>query len=313
MAGRVNTIQTSLDLWPIGNCQVTGLMDERAGLVWGCVPRVDGDPVFCALLNGDRQDVGVWRFELEGQVSATQHYVRNTPILVTRLEASDGSAVEIRDFCPRFERSGRMYRPVAYVRTVRPVAGSPRLRVILRPMRGYGSEVAATTHGTNHVRYLVGDQAMRLSTDAPIGYVLEGRTYRVESDQHFFLGPDEPFSGNVRTEVRRMEDQTRRYWQLWVRGLATPLEWQDEVIRCAGWARSAWAMPPTARSNTIATARSCCRPCRPSSTAGCCAWPTSATSPAWRKWARWPGPCTTSPTPAFGSFARGRKCTLIPP
>ena len=233
MVGRVNTIQTSLDLWPIGNCQVTGLIDERAGLVWGCVPRVDGDPVFCALLNGDRQDVGVWRFELEGQVSATQHYVRNTPILVTRLEASDGSAVEISDFCPRFERSGRMYRPVAYVRTVRPVAGSPRLRVVLRPMRGYGSGVATTTHGTNHVRYLVGDQAMRLSTDAPIGYVLEGRTYRVESDQHFFLGPDEPFSGNVRTEVRRMEDQTRRYWQLWVRGLATPLEWQDEVIRCA--------------------------------------------------------------------------------
>ncbi len=225
--------RSSLDLWPIGNCQVSGLIDDRAGLVWGCVPRVDGDPVFCALLNGEQQDVGVWRFELEGQVRAIQHYDRNTPILVTRLEADDGSAVEISDFCPRFERSGRMYRPVAYVRTVRPVAGTPRLKTTLRPMRDFGAELATTTHGTNHVRYLVGDQAMRLSTDAPVGYVLEGRTYRVESDQHFFLGPDEPFSGNVRSEVRTMEAQTRKYWQLWVRGLATPLEWQDEVIRCA--------------------------------------------------------------------------------
>ena len=223
----------SLELWPIGNCQVSGLIDERAGLVWGCVPRVDGDPVFCSLLNGDTQDAGVWRFELEGQVSATQHYERNTPVLITRLEAEDGSAVEISDFCPRFERSGRMYRPVAYCRIVRPVAGVPRLKITLRPMRDYGASVAETTHGTNHIRYLVGSQAMRLSTDAPIGYVLEGRTYRVESDQHFFLGPDEPFSGNLRSEIRRMEANTRKYWQLWVRGLATPFEWQDEVIRCA--------------------------------------------------------------------------------
>ena len=223
----------SLELWPIGNCQVSGLVDTRGALVWGCVPRVDGDPVFCALMNGDRQDQGTWRFELEGQVAATQYYERNTPILVTQLEAEDGSAVEIRDFCPRFERSGRMYRPVAYVRIVRPVAGTPRMKVVLRPTRGYGAGLAETTNGTNHIRYLVGGQAMRLSTDAPIGYVLSGRSYRVESDQHFFLGPDEPFSGNLRAELRQMDDLTRKYWTLWVRGLHIPLEWQDEVIRCA--------------------------------------------------------------------------------
>src|SRR5690606_35238189 len=101
-----------------------------------------------ALLNGENQDSGVWRFELEGQVSATQEYIRNTAMLVTRLEAEDGSAVEIVDFCPRYERNGRMYRPVAYVRIVRPVAGVPRLKVILTPMRDYGTAVAETTSGT---------------------------------------------------------------------------------------------------------------------------------------------------------------------
>jgi len=233
MARPVSDGEPNLELWPIGNCQVSGLIDNRAALVWGCVPRVDGDPVFCSLLNGDSANVGVWRFELEGQVSATQSYDRNTPILITRLEAEDGSVVEISDFCPRFERSGRMYRPVAWARIVRPIAGAPRLKVTLKPMRDYGARVAETTNGTNHIRYLVGPQALRLSTDAPVGYVLDQRTYRVESDQHFFLGPDEPFGGNIRSEVRTMEAQTRKYWQLWVRGLATPLEWQDEVIRCA--------------------------------------------------------------------------------
>lgn len=226
-------MKADLELWPIGNCQVSGLIDREGALVWGCVPRVDGDPVFCSLLNGDNRDAGVWRFELEGQVSSSQHYIRNTPILITRLDAEDGSAVEILDFCPRYEGKGRMYRPVAMGRIVRPTAGSPRIRVILRPMRDYGAHIAETTNGTNHVRYLVGMQALRLSTDAPVGYVLEQRTFRVEEDLHFFLGPDEPFIGNLREELRRMEQATRKYWQEWSRGLATPFEWQDEVIRCA--------------------------------------------------------------------------------
>ena len=233
MASQGKSGQPSLQLWPIGNCQVSALLDEQARLVWGCIPRVDGDPVFCSLLNGDNRQQGIWSFELEGQVSATQHYKRNTPILITRLEAADGSAVEITDFCPRFERSGRTYRPVAYVRVVRPVAGAPRMRVVLRPMHGYGAAEAEITSGSNHIRYRVGEHVLRLTTDAPVGYVLDSCTYRVESDQHFFLGPDEPFSGNVRSVLREMEDVTRRYWQLWVRGLAIPLEWQDEVIRCA--------------------------------------------------------------------------------
>jgi len=227
------SMKSALELWPIGNCQVSGLIDPEGGLVWGCVPRVDGDPVFCALLNGDRQDSGVWRFELEGQISSSQSYIRNTPILLTRLEAEDGSAVEVLDFAPRYERKGRMYRPVAFCRIVRPIAGNPRIRAVLRPMKNWGEQLAETTHGTNHIRYLVGPQALRLSTDAPIGYILEQRTFRVEEDIHFFLGPDEPFVGNLREEIRRMEQSTRKYWQQWVRGLATPFEWQDEVIRCA--------------------------------------------------------------------------------
>jgi GH15 family glucan-1,4-alpha-glucosidase len=222
-----------LELWPIGNCQISALVDREGAIVWACVPRVDGDPVFCALMNGANRESGIWRFELVDQVSASQEYIRNTPILVTRLEAADGSAIEILDFCPRHERQGRMYRPVAITRIVRPVAGNPRLRVVLRPMRDYGAALAETTHGTNHIRYLVGPQALRLSTDAPVGYILEGRTFRVEQDTHFFLGPDEPFTGNLREQVRRMEQATRDYWQRWVRGLATPVQWQSEVIRCA--------------------------------------------------------------------------------
>lgn len=227
---------SGLDLWPIGNCQVSALVDDAAGFVWGCQPRVDGDPLFCALLEPKDQDTaprGLWRVSLESQSSASARYIKNTPILVTRLTDADGGAVDVYDFCPRFERTGRMYRPVAFVRVVRPVSGAPRLRVELNPAKDWGAAPAERTSGTNHIRYLLKPQPLRLTTDAPVIHLLEGRSFRIEKDLHFFLGPDEPFVGNVTQVLATMLHQTADHWRDWVRGLAIPLEWQRTVIRAA--------------------------------------------------------------------------------
>ena len=40
----------NLQLAAIGNCQIASLIDDRARMVWTCLPRLDGDPVFCSLL-----------------------------------------------------------------------------------------------------------------------------------------------------------------------------------------------------------------------------------------------------------------------
>lgn len=134
----------TLDLWPIGNCQVSALVDRAGRFVWGCVPRVDGEPTFCSLLDdrprgGEEGSSGFWDIDLEGCVETRQSYVRNTPVLITRHSDADGNAIEVVDFAPRFRRNGRMYRPVAFCRIVRPVAGSPRVRVRLRPARDWGA------------------------------------------------------------------------------------------------------------------------------------------------------------------------------
>ena len=227
---------SSLNLWPVGNCQVSALVDAAAGMVWACQPRVDGDPLFCSLLEPKGESElprGEWRIMLEGQVSAEQRYLRNTPVLATRLTDADGGIVEIFDFCPRFERSGRMYRPVAFIRIVRPIAGAPRLKVALNPAANWGGRDAARTSGTNHIRFLLKPQPLRLTTDAPIIHILEGRSFRIEEALHFFLGPDEPFVGNVAHTLATMLHQTSDHWREWVRGLAIPLEWQKVVIRAA--------------------------------------------------------------------------------
>lgn len=227
----------TLDLWPIGNCQVSALVDRHGRFVWACVPRVDGDPVFSSLLDSNPPAAegasGFWEIDLEGCTETSQHYVRNSPVLVTRHDDGNGNAVEVVDFCPRFRRNDRMYRPVGFIRIVRPVAGSPRIRVRLRPNRNWGERRAPTTRGSNHIRYILDDSVLRLTTNAPVGWVEDERLFRVERPLHFFLGPDESFSADVRFATEEMLDRTVAAWRRWVRGLATPVEWQEAVIRAA--------------------------------------------------------------------------------
>ena len=227
----------TLELWPIGNCQVSALIDRAGRMVWACVPRVDGDPVFCSLLDDNPPSAegarGFWEIDLEDGVETSQYYLRNTPILVTRHSDAAGNAVEVVDFCPRHFRHGRMYRPVAFVRIVRPVAGSPRIRVRLRPAMAWGSAEPVHTHGSNHIRYVLDDMALRLTTSAPIGWIESERLFRVERPLHFFLGPDESFVGDMGDTLDTMLEHSAHEWRKWVRALATPVEWQDAVIRAA--------------------------------------------------------------------------------
>jgi GH15 family glucan-1,4-alpha-glucosidase len=40
----------NLDLGVVGNCEVSALIDRQGRVVWMCLPRPDGDPIFSALL-----------------------------------------------------------------------------------------------------------------------------------------------------------------------------------------------------------------------------------------------------------------------
>ena len=222
-----------LDLWPIGNCQVSALIDRAGRMVWACVPRVDGDPLFSALLGGEEPAAGFWAIDLEDAVETWQHYQRNTPVVVTHHRDAHGGEIEVIDFCPYFRRMGRAYRPVAFARIVRPIAGSPRIRVRLRPTCGWGGACHVRTGGSNHIRFQTDAMTMRLTTTAPVGGLAEERAFRLERPLHFFLGPDESFVGEIAATLDAMLADTAAEWREWVRGLAIPLEWQEVVIRSA--------------------------------------------------------------------------------
>lgn len=226
-------LSPSLDLAPIGNCAISALIDLQGRYVWACAPRVDGDPVFSALMDGDRPEHGFWAVELEDMTGSDQAYIRNTPVLRTVLTARDGSEVEIIDFAPRHLKHARTYRPLAFGRIIRPLKGSPRITLRLRPSAEWGARRAGITSGSNHIRYLCSDVTLRLTTDCPVSHIISERTFRLEHALTFFLGPDEGYDQEVGPGVQATLERTIAYWKNWVRTLYIPLDYQDAVIRSA--------------------------------------------------------------------------------
>ena len=229
------TRQATLDLGVTGNCIISALIDREARVVWSCLPRLDGDPVFHSLIDEAKgaEARGFWSIELAGVERGEQEYLANTAILVTRLYSSNGSAIEVTDFCPRFERNGRMFRPQMLVRRVRAIAGTPRICVRLRPSFNYGALRPEITHGSNHIRYVSPDRVLRLTTDAPVSYVLSETPFLLENSMSLVLGADETLTEGAERLARAFQEETEAYWRQWTRRLAIPPEWQDAVIRAA--------------------------------------------------------------------------------
>jgi len=225
----------SLELGAIGNCGISALVNKVGRIVWCCMPRFDSDPVFHALLNSADgvPDAGSFAIEIENFAHSDQAYDPCTAILRTRLFSTDGTAIEITDFAPRFFNRDRIFRPAQIVRRVRVLQGTPRIRIAVQPLGRWGTATPTLTHGSNHVRFVGPDQTFRLTTNAPITYLDKQSWFALHTPVSLLFGPDETLAGGIEETARDFEEQTSLYWRTWTRRLALPLEWQDAVIRAA--------------------------------------------------------------------------------
>lgn len=234
--------RASLDLGVVGNCTIAALIDTRARMMWACMPDFSGDPVFAGLLEGSRpeRERSFFEVEMEGFAASEQAYLNNTPVLVTTLHDREGRELEVTDFAPRFIHKERRFRPMSLVRILRPVKGQPRIRIRIRPRFGNSMYRAEVTRGSNHARYTGSDLAVRLTTNAPLAYVLNESWFDLEEETVLYLGPDESLDGPVVETGQRQLESTTAYWREWVRRLHVPLEWQEAVIRAAITLKLCW-------------------------------------------------------------------------
>ncbi len=225
----------TLDLGLIGNSRVNALIDRNAEIVWWCYPYFDSDPICCSLLQPEsgEKPFGMIGVQFEGAKLVEQAYERNSAILLTRLADDSGNVIEVCDFAPRFYMHGRLFSPSMLVRIIKRIAGRPRVALSISPAIDYGARPAEVRTGTHHVSYIGSLQAMRVTTDASISAITDGKPFYLEDCITLLMGPDETVNGSPQEIGRSFHEQTRNYWHRWVRNLAVPFEWQETVIRAA--------------------------------------------------------------------------------
>ncbi len=232
MTGRLQTKSQNLDLALIGNSCTAALVDRNARIVWWCFPYFDSDPVFSRLL-ADDEEKGFCEVTLTGLAETESRYVRNTAIVETILTDANGHKARVVDFAPRFQRFEREYRPPQIIRRIEPLSGLPRIVIRVRPTHNYGRPTKNFVVGSNHIRYIGGAQVLRLTSDAPLSYIVNEIAFPLTRPVNLIFGQDDPFLSAIDTTSREFLDRTHEHWLTWVRNLAVPFEWQSAVVRAA--------------------------------------------------------------------------------
>ena len=223
--------QPVLDHGVIGNGRVLALVSPTSAIEWLCLPRFDSPSLFGSLLDQERGGT----FKVcgpRGLKPGKLSYYTNTNVL--RCEFHEGeSSWEVIDFAPRMARGLTVDAPIELCRVVRPLRGSPRIRISFEPRPDYGrmptrlvptgrgiavegANVPLTLFSNVNVDQLSG--SVEITLQRPLWFVLT-------------CGPRPQLPQE--SEVLSMLDETIRAWRLWARTCALPTYAPEAVLRSA--------------------------------------------------------------------------------
>jgi GH15 family glucan-1,4-alpha-glucosidase len=235
-------LTAALDLALIGNGSIGALVTRRAEIVWACFPRFDGDPVFCSLLRGtaEPEHDGAFVVEMIGSSTIEQRYIPDTPIVVTRFFDETGAGVEVTDFAPRGAADGLIIAPRMLVRRIERIAGNPLIRVRLRPMENYGSQLIAprpeyyaSGSDAEHLLYSGQEMVLRLTADAPLEAIVNETPFALSDPVTLVLSMDDAVAPARARAGADLLDPTIAWWRDWAGSLTLPSAWRDPVVRAA--------------------------------------------------------------------------------
>lgn len=215
----------------IGNCSYIAHIQKNTNISWLCLPRFDSDFVFGGMLDQERG--GEFTILPEsGEFQSSQRYLENTNILETILENGSGS-FKVTDFAPRFTNFDRIFRPLMLIRKVEPLQGTPRIKISCKPVNDQGKCQLTPSQGSNHIQYLGSDQEIRLTTNAPLSYICEGKGFVLQRPIYLVLTYGRPLEAPIESTCERFLQSTTDYWRSWVKSTSISNFHQRLVLRSA--------------------------------------------------------------------------------
>jgi len=196
----------------IGDCQTVALVGNDGAIDWLCLPRLDSDACFAALLG--TPDNGRWKLAPADAVTRTRRkYVGDTLILETEFETDTGT-VAVIDFMPIRETVADVIRIVEGRR------GTVRMRSDFALRFGYGSVVPWVQKDDGGVTAVAGPDAVHLRAPVPTHGenmttvaefdVTEGQRLPFTMCWHRSYDPPPP-----PIEPEKALRETREWWEEW--------------------------------------------------------------------------------------------------
>jgi GH15 family glucan-1,4-alpha-glucosidase len=212
----------------VGNCAYLAHVNKDTNVSWLCWPRFDNSFVFGSLL--DKQKGGEFSILPEGEFSSTQHYIENTNVLVTEVEANDG-IYRITDVAPRFLLYERYFRPLMLIRKIEPVVSSPRITVTCDPVGDYGSTKLQPLQGSNHIEFVGLSKPLRLTTNISTNYILDQQPFVLNEPKYLVLTYGLPLEAPLLTTAEDFLMRTISYWRHWIKNTGIGNMYQTQVLR----------------------------------------------------------------------------------
>ena len=220
-----------LDHAAIGNGRVLALVSPTSAIEWLCMPRFDSPSFFARILDAERG--GTFRFlSPAGEVHGQLEYLPNTNVVRTRFEDGE-TAWEVLDFAPRIPDGIGVRVPVAIVRLLRPLRGSPRLHVDFDPRPDYGRAPATLRETAAGLEVLGGAGPLQLATNCPLAYVLNQRDFVLHEPMYFALSWGAPDERPTLASVRHDFEATIAGWRAWAKTCTLPSFAAPAVLRSA--------------------------------------------------------------------------------
>jgi GH15 family glucan-1,4-alpha-glucosidase len=215
----------------VGNCSYMAYIDTTADVKWMCLPRFDSSFIFGSLI--DEEKGGHFFIRPDNDLyENTQYYIGNTNVLCTEF-ATSGGRFRVTDCAPRMTVHERRFKPLMLIRKIELISGNPVIRVACHPRGNYGAIIPEVVVGSNHIRYLGLDSQVRITTDIPISYILEERSFVLDQDKYIVLTYGEPLEAPLEETAEDFLSKTIKYWQAWVKSCYIPHIYQSEIIRSA--------------------------------------------------------------------------------
>jgi GH15 family glucan-1,4-alpha-glucosidase len=214
----------------IGNGRIIALVGPDTSIDWLCLPRFDSPSVFARLLDQERG--GSWAFRPVEQWRATAGYVRNTNVIRTEIDMADGR-LEVFDFAPRTMQGLKIDAPIELCRLLRPLAGTPRVRVHLDPRPDYARASVEMVASGQGLEVVGGPTRLYVASNVPAPYLQDGAAIRIDRPTFFALSSGKPPSIASAPEAETCLEQTIRAWRTWVKTTALPSFAAESVLRSA--------------------------------------------------------------------------------